>query len=211
LPTPAPAANTQNMGDGSQLTTDPKTGAVAATDSDGNPYIPGSNPNLPKNKTTTQDMGDGSKLTTGPGGVAATNDDGTPYVPGSNPNLPKNKPAPTPAPAPTGMQTVGDDEGNTTITKPDGSSMVVGPDGKQIMPGSNPNLPKNQGLINKGLNWLTNKGQYQKPGGFQPPPGAANPAAAPPQQGAFDYTPTGESRLREDPELTAMLRIAGLR
>ena len=90
----APAAgNTQNMGDGSQLTTDPKTGAAAATDSEGNPYIPGSNPNLPKNKTATQDMGDGSKLTTGPGGVAATNSDGTPYVPGSNPNLPQNKPA----------------------------------------------------------------------------------------------------------------------
>jgi hypothetical protein len=90
---PAPASNTQDMGDGSKLTTDPKTGATAATNDDGTPYIPGSNPNLPKNQTKTQDMGDGSKLTTGPGGVAATNDDGTPYVPGSNPNLPQNKPA----------------------------------------------------------------------------------------------------------------------
>ena len=38
----------------------------------------------------------------------------------------------------------------------------------------------------------------------------ANKAAAP-QQSAADYPPTVESRLREDPELTAMLRIAGLR
>jgi len=93
------AGNTQDMGDGSKLTTDPKTGASAATNDDGTPYIPGSNPNLPKNQTKTQDMGDGSKLTTGPGGVAATNDDGTPYVPGSNPNLPKNKPAQAASPA----------------------------------------------------------------------------------------------------------------
>jgi hypothetical protein len=42
---------TQDMGDGSKLTTDPKTGKVAATNDDGTPYIPGSNPNLPKNKT----------------------------------------------------------------------------------------------------------------------------------------------------------------
>jgi hypothetical protein len=96
------AGNTQDMGDGSKLTTDPKTGASAATNDDGTPYIPGSNPNLPKNQTKTQDMGDGSKLTTGPGGSAATNDDGTPYVPGSNPNLPKNKPAQAASPvAPT--------------------------------------------------------------------------------------------------------------
>lgn len=40
---------TQNMGDGSRLTTDAK-GNVAATDDEGNAYIPGSNPNLPKNK-----------------------------------------------------------------------------------------------------------------------------------------------------------------
>jgi hypothetical protein len=42
------------------------------------------------------------------------------------------------------MQAVGDDEGNTTITRPDGSTMVVGPDGKPYIPGSNPNLPQNQ-------------------------------------------------------------------
>jgi hypothetical protein len=42
------------------------------------------------------------------------------------------------------MQAVGDDDGNTTITRPDGSTMVVGPDGKPYIPGSNPNLPQNQ-------------------------------------------------------------------
>jgi peptidoglycan hydrolase-like protein with peptidoglycan-binding domain len=40
---------TRDMGDGSRLTTDAK-GNVAATDTDGNAYIPGSNPNLPQNK-----------------------------------------------------------------------------------------------------------------------------------------------------------------
>jgi hypothetical protein len=51
--------------------------------------------------------------------------------------------AAAPAAAP-GMAAVGDDEGNTTITRPDGSTMVVGPDGKPYIPGSNPNLPQNQ-------------------------------------------------------------------
>ena len=41
---------TQDMGDGSKLTVDPKTGVAAATNDDGTPYVPGSNPNLPKNK-----------------------------------------------------------------------------------------------------------------------------------------------------------------
>jgi peptidoglycan hydrolase-like protein with peptidoglycan-binding domain len=40
---------TRDMGDGSRLTTDAK-GNVAATDTDGDAYIPGSNPNLPQNK-----------------------------------------------------------------------------------------------------------------------------------------------------------------
>lgn len=40
---------TRDMGDGSRLTTDAK-GNVASTDTDGNAYIPGSNPNLPQNK-----------------------------------------------------------------------------------------------------------------------------------------------------------------
>ena len=120
--------------------------------------------------------------------------------------------------APPGPQIVGDDDGNSTITNPDGSSMVVGPDGKQIMPGSNPNLPQNQGAFNKLGNWLTNKGQYQKAGGYQPPPGAtpaAKPAAT--TSGPPDMGISGESfnrsnqRMVEDPELTAMLRIAGLR
>jgi peptidoglycan hydrolase-like protein with peptidoglycan-binding domain len=74
-----------------------------------------------------------------------------------------------------GMQAQGDDDGNTTITRPDGSTMVVGPDGKQIMPGSNPNLPQNKGVGNTISNWWNNKGDFQKPGGFQPAPAA--PAA----------------------------------
>ena len=41
---------TQDMGDGSKLTIDPKTGVAASTNDDGTPYVPGSNPNLPKNK-----------------------------------------------------------------------------------------------------------------------------------------------------------------
>ncbi len=95
---PAAGSTTAGFDDGSKITTTP--GGAAATDSEGNPYIPGSNPNLPKNQTKTQGMDDGSKLTTGPGGVAATNDDGTPYVPGSNPNLPQNqKPGEPAAPA----------------------------------------------------------------------------------------------------------------
>jgi len=40
---------TRDMGDGSKMTTD-TNGNVASTDSEGNPYIAGSNPNLPKNK-----------------------------------------------------------------------------------------------------------------------------------------------------------------
>lgn len=97
---PAPAA-TQDMGDGSKITTAPN-GQVAATNDDGTPYIPGSNPNLPKNKATNQaaqpapvsGSNDGSQIATGPNGqVASTDSEGNPYVPGSNPNLPKNKAA----------------------------------------------------------------------------------------------------------------------
>lgn len=153
------------------------------------------------------------------GGAQANDDAGGMTAPAAAPavkNAPKVMdkimPAAAKDQAPGGPQTTVDDDGNTTITRPDGSSMVLGPDGKQVMPGSNPNLPKNKGVFNTIGNWFQNKGEFQKPGGFQPPPGAAPaPAAAPPQQGAFDYTTTGESRLREDPELTAMLRIAGLR
>jgi LysM repeat protein len=82
-----------------------------------------------------------------------------------------------PPAAPAGMQAVGDDEGNTTITRPDGSSMVVGPDGKQIMPGSNPNLPQNKGVVNTVRNYMNNTGDFQKPGGFQGGPASA-PAPA---------------------------------
>jgi hypothetical protein len=78
--------------------------------------------------------------------------------------------APVAPAAPTGMQAQGDDEGNTTITRPDGSTMVVGPNGQQIMQGSNPALPQNQGVVNTVSNWAQNKGQFQKPTGFQPAP-----------------------------------------
>ena len=76
---------------------------------------------------------------------------------------------------PAGMQATGDDEGNTTITRPDGSTMVVGPDGKQIMPGSNPNLPGNKGVLNTVKNAAMGTGDFQKATGFQPAPGAAAP------------------------------------
>jgi LysM repeat protein len=79
--------------------------------------------------------------------------------------------------ADTGMQAVGDDEGNTTITRPDGSTMVVGPDGKQIMPGSNPNLPSNKGVFNTIGNAIKGTGDFQKPTGFIP--AAPAPAATP--------------------------------
>lgn len=75
---------------------------------------------------------------------------------------------PTAPAAPAGMQAVGDDEGNTTITRPDGSTMVVGADGKQIMPGSNPNLPQNKGVFNTIKNAATGQGDFQKPTGFIP-------------------------------------------
>jgi hypothetical protein len=86
------------------------------------------------------------------------------------------------------MQAVGDDDGNTTITRPDGSTMVVGADGKQIMPGSNPNLPQNKGIVNTIKNAATGQGDFQKPTGFIPgqaPAAAAAPApaAAPPAAG----------------------------
>ena len=87
--------------------------------------------------------------------------------------------APAAAPAP-GMQAVGDDDGNTTITRPDGSTMVVGADGKQIMPGSNPNLPQNKGIINTIKNAATGQGDFQKPTGFIPPTAAAPAAPAAP-------------------------------
>jgi hypothetical protein len=44
-----PAGATTTADDGSKLTV-AANGQVASTDSDGNPYVPGSNPNLPQNK-----------------------------------------------------------------------------------------------------------------------------------------------------------------
>jgi hypothetical protein len=104
----------------------------------------------------------------------------TPAAPATTPAAPA---APAAAPAP-GMTAVGDDEGNTTITRPDGSTMVVGADGKQYMPGSNPNLPQNKGMLNTIKNAATGKGDFQKPTGFIPPAPAAAPAA---------FDPTGKT------------------
>ena len=44
-------------------------------------------------------------------------------------------PAAAPAVAPGGVQAMGDDDGNTMITKPDGTVQVVGPDGKPLANG----------------------------------------------------------------------------
>lgn len=96
------------------------------------------------------------------GAAAAATTAATPAAPAAAPAA-----AAPAAPAP-GMQAVGDDEGNTTITRPDGSTMVVGPNGQQIMPGSNPNLPQNQGMLNTMSNKLQGKGEFQKPTGFIP-------------------------------------------
>ena len=53
MPAPAAAGATKDMGDGSKMTVGPN-GEVASTDSEGNPYVTGSNPNLPKNKAAAQ-------------------------------------------------------------------------------------------------------------------------------------------------------------
>jgi hypothetical protein len=95
----------------------------------------------------------------------------TPAANAATPPPPAPAPAPAAAAAPApGMTAQGDDEGNTTITRPDGSTMVVGADGKQIMPGSNPNLPQNKGVVNTVKNAVKGTGDFQKPTGFQPAP-----------------------------------------
>jgi hypothetical protein len=69
---PAPVAGaTQDMGDGSKITTGPN-GQVASTDSDGNPYVAGSNPNLPKNKMAAQGMAAASAPQAGGNGTWST-------------------------------------------------------------------------------------------------------------------------------------------
>jgi hypothetical protein len=113
-------------------------------------------------------------------------------------------PAPAQAVAPTGMQAQGDDAGNTTITRPDGSTMVVGPDGKQVMPGSNPNLPQNQGVVNTVKNAVAGTGDFQKPTGFIPPAPAAAPAAA---ADNFLDAPVAASKLT--PQQAALAKSAG--
>jgi hypothetical protein len=108
--------------------------------------------------------------------VSIQNPDGSTTNPETGKVTPAAAPAAAPAPAPAapapapGMTAQGDDEGNTTITRPDGSTMVVGADGKQIMPGSNPNLPQNKGVLNTVKNAVNGTGDFQKPTGFQPAP-----------------------------------------
>ena len=159
---PAPGGQTDANGnttyidnDGSTITVDRNGNVVGSTNTDGTPYTPGSNPNLPINQPTTQpSLGqtdangnttyiddDGSTITVDRNGnvVGATNTDGTPYTPGSNPNLPANQV---------------DANGNRKIMNDDGSYQVVDKDGNIIgtvdsegnpyTPGSNPNLPANQ-------------------------------------------------------------------
>lgn len=110
---------------------------------------------------------------------STTNPETGEVTPAANAATPPPAPAAAPAvaaPAP-GMTAQGDDEGNTTITRPDGSTMVVGADGKQIMPGSNPNLPQNKGVLNTVKNAVKGTGDFQKPTGFQQYPSAPAPTA----------------------------------
>jgi hypothetical protein len=108
--TPKPqvgGATTQDMGDGSKMTTGPD-GKVAATDSDGNPYIPGSNPELARIKklsgqaaspaaaaptgTTAQGDDEGNTMITKPdGSTMVVGPDGNAIKPGTNPALATNK------------------------------------------------------------------------------------------------------------------------
>lgn len=93
----------QVFDDGSTLTTDPNGNVVGATNSDGTPYVPGSNPNLPQNQTPSDTDANGNRkimfddgsyqIVDKDGNIIGTVDsDGNPYVPGSNPNLPINQP-----------------------------------------------------------------------------------------------------------------------
>lgn len=93
--------NTQYFDDGSSITYDQNGNVIGSTNSDGTPYVPGSNPNLPQNQTgnKTVQFDDGSTITYDENGnvIGSTDSDGNPYIPGSNPNLPINQPV-TPAP-----------------------------------------------------------------------------------------------------------------
>ena len=100
--------NTITYDDGSTLTTDSAGNVIGSTNSDGTPYVPGSNPNLPANQTQTKPgpktvtYDDGSTITFDENGnvIGSTDTDGNPYVPGSNPNLPGNQPVAPTTPAP---------------------------------------------------------------------------------------------------------------
>jgi hypothetical protein len=79
-----------------------------------------------------------------------------PDAPGAAGGSAGTKPAAAPASAPGGVQAMGDDDGNTMITKPDGTVQVVGPDGKP----------------------LANGGRVDPTGGAGTKPAAADPAVA---------------------------------
>ncbi len=99
---PTSGNRTVQYDDGSTITYDQNGNVVGSTNSDGTPYTPGSNPNLPQNQTggnKTVQFDDGSTITYDENGnvIGSTDTDGNPYVPGSNPNLPG---APYTPPAP---------------------------------------------------------------------------------------------------------------
>ena len=96
--------------DGSTITVDRNGNVVGATNTDGTPYTPGSNPNLPANQVDANGNrkimnDDGSyQVVDKDGNIIGTVDsEGNPYIPGSNPNLPPNPVTPPPyvPPAPT--------------------------------------------------------------------------------------------------------------
>lgn len=67
-----------------------------------------------------------------------------------------------------------DDNGNQLITGPDGRTMSMNADGTVYMPGSNPNLPQNKGVVNTVGNWLGNKGEFADPRKTSPWVGTPN-------------------------------------
>ena len=102
---PTGGNRTVTYDDGSTITYDQNGNVVGSTNSDGTPYVPGSNPNLPQNQQKgpkTVKFDDGSTITYDEDGnvIGSTDTDGNPYVPGSNPNLPQNQPTTPTTPAP---------------------------------------------------------------------------------------------------------------
>ena len=124
-PVVTPPENIQVFDDGSVLVTDPSGNVIRATNVDGTPYVPGSNPNLPVTTPTTgavTDPNPNAVITPGTGTDPVANVD----ITGKG-----------------GTQTFDD---GSTITF-DGKGNVVSStnaDGTPYVPGSNPNLPINQ-------------------------------------------------------------------